>query len=588
VSHLGLLWLAACVPGLAPDDLPSNPDHDHDGDGFVESPAAASGGDCDDGDASVFPGAQETCDELDQDCDGRVDEEALDASTLFLDEDQDGHGTDATTVQACQVAQGYAELAGDCDDDDGDVNPDAAEICEDGVDNDCDGVHWCELDEGVQLLTGERPDDHAGTGLALGGDLDGDGHEDLVVGAPENDGDSTLNTTNYGATYVFYGPLSVDEDLSLGQADHRLLGVELGRAGTELAIVGDVDGGGLPDLLVGAPGPGASADEARAHLVLSETLGFEDQLQAHLTWTALTADAEGAGAAVSGGGHLDDDDLPELLVGSESALSVPGVAWLIWGADATESGTLNDRGVRLVGSNDGDKAGTAVRALGDIDGDGLDDIAIGAQRWGTDEAGAVFLVLGDDLRDRVAGQSFALDDAIRLNGPAAGSRYGGAISTSWDVSGDGLVDFFVGAAGYDDGDAEVGSATLILGRSSGADPGADTVISGTDDGQSFGAALDLDDLDGDGVPDLIVGAPARGSSAIDGGAYVHLGPVGALGRQTANQADWRHTESPAGSEAGASVALIHGLLGEGATLVMGLPRRSVLDSDAGGVVVVPY
>ncbi|MFH1467646.1 MAG: MopE-related protein [Pseudomonadota bacterium] len=131
-------------------DAPTwHPDVDGDGygqsGGAVVSCAAPSGyalpsTDCDDGDASVNPGEDERCDGVDDDCDGTVDEgDAVDATTWYLDDDDDGYGSITDTLDACTQPSGYLALGGDCDDSDPDVSPSAREIC-DGADDDCDGV----------------------------------------------------------------------------------------------------------------------------------------------------------------------------------------------------------------------------------------------------------------------------------------------------------------------------------------------------------------------------------------------------------------------------------------------------------------
>ena len=124
---------------------------DHDEDGYAaaapitacEAPSAEAtqtpGADCDDLDASVSPDAVEVCDGQDNNCDGRLDEqEAIDASLWHRDEDGDGFGQDTAPLRACEALDGTVAQAGDCDDGDATVNPGAAEVCDDGLDNNCD------------------------------------------------------------------------------------------------------------------------------------------------------------------------------------------------------------------------------------------------------------------------------------------------------------------------------------------------------------------------------------------------------------------------------------------------------------------
>ncbi len=111
---------------------------DADEDGYDN--ASCDGTDCDDTDASVNPGATEVCDDIDNDCDGTVDEDdAADATTWYMDADSDGFGDPAVTEQSCDTLSGYVTDSTDCNDGDGAVHPDATEVC-DGQDNDCDGT----------------------------------------------------------------------------------------------------------------------------------------------------------------------------------------------------------------------------------------------------------------------------------------------------------------------------------------------------------------------------------------------------------------------------------------------------------------
>ena len=103
--------------------------------------------DCDDGDATIHPGAEEYCNDLDDDCDGDVDEGATDLGVYYADSDADGFGDPDSPIEACSVPSGHVDDSTDCDDGDDEIHPGAAERC-DGVDNDCDDL----VDEDLQEL----------------------------------------------------------------------------------------------------------------------------------------------------------------------------------------------------------------------------------------------------------------------------------------------------------------------------------------------------------------------------------------------------------------------------------------------------
>jgi hypothetical protein len=144
-----LMALVGCAPRASDDPTCTDvffadTDGDQHGDaGAMETACSAPGGyvatddDCDDSDGSIHPGADEVCNGLDDDCDARIDIDAIDEETWYADGDLDGFGDEATTTTACSQPAGYAAVAGDCADDDPEVSPGADELCNE-IDDDCD------------------------------------------------------------------------------------------------------------------------------------------------------------------------------------------------------------------------------------------------------------------------------------------------------------------------------------------------------------------------------------------------------------------------------------------------------------------
>jgi hypothetical protein len=206
---------------------------DSDGDGYgdanstveqcyLPSGYTADDTDCDDSVGSVYPGAPETCDEVDQDCDGEVDEnEATDALTWYADTDGDGYGDADSTEIACYQPSGYVSDDTDCDDGESTTYPGATEYC-DGHDDDCDGD--IDEDSAVDVSTWYADSDGDGygstsssttacdqpSGYAASADDCDDGDSSVYPGASEvcdgldNDCDGTTDSTTACGCYVEY------------------------------------------------------------------------------------------------------------------------------------------------------------------------------------------------------------------------------------------------------------------------------------------------------------------------------------------------------------------------------------------------
>ena len=218
-------------------------------------------GDCDDLDATVFPGATELCNDKDDNCDGTADE-GLTKPTFYADSDADGYGLDADAVDACTAPAGYAATAGDCDDGHDTVNPGETELCGDGLDNDCDGTdNGCSLSGTYDASAGDAEIDGAspsyselfGYDLAAAGDVDGDGLDDFVISSLE--GPTPTKAGADGRAYLAYGDPTAYTGV-LAAADLPYVTGESGVApltNAPITGVGDVDGDGYDDLLWGTP-----------------------------------------------------------------------------------------------------------------------------------------------------------------------------------------------------------------------------------------------------------------------------------------------------------------------------------------------
>jgi hypothetical protein len=131
---------------------------DNDGDGFLD--ATCGGDDCDDGNINIMPGAEEICNEVDDNCNGVIDTDAVDKYTFYLDNDEDNYGVGTTTTEACFAPDGYTENLGDCNDQNAEIHPEAIETCN-NLDDDCDG----EIDDGMPFTIYYPDLDHDGYGV---------------------------------------------------------------------------------------------------------------------------------------------------------------------------------------------------------------------------------------------------------------------------------------------------------------------------------------------------------------------------------------------------------------------------------------
>lgn len=538
------------LPGCAPAALPPCPrcveNDDNDGDGYT--PAE---GDCDDAVADVNPDAVETCNGRDDDCDGGVDLDAADVGTWYADADGDGYGA-GEALTGCDPGDGWATRDGDCVDEDAAVSPEAEERCDNQVDDNCDGDDdgcvWrgsVELGAADALLLTDQAQGGLGGSMALLPDQDGDGDAELLVGAPG------WSSTFTGAALRLEGrPTWADaraEDLAAARVEGfragDALGSQVGVGGDFLAVrstglVTDVNGGVVHLLDPGVAGIIDDPDEAALGRFAGQNTEQLGRVLAMAPDGGLLLSSATAGRAawwmpvppagehaISEVGHaISADGSMEALVAHD--LDGDGVVDLVFGEpEADVSGRtaagrvhllagpidsavdLDDAEVAFAGPDARTRAGGALAALPDLDGDGRAELFVASPDG---EAGACYL-----LR---AGESTPW---LTLDGTAETGL--GRAAAVLDLDGDGTEDLAVGAPE----DARAGdSAGAVLVQYGPLAPGTldlatvDLVFTGEGANHQAGAALLGGDVDGDGVGDLLIGAPGESSLAENGGAVV--------------------------------------------------------------------
>ncbi len=491
---------------------------DADADGFDETE------DCDDSNDAVYPGADELCDEVDNDCDKEIDEDPIDGTTFYTDSDGDGFGDETATHIACSPPEGTVEDATDCDDTEATTNPGAEEICLDGVDNNCDGTAaGCALDAVLNMETatvrirGSAADEYFGGGVQSlsAGDVNGNGYDDLLVG---------VDYITSGSVRLFYGDTLTDE-MSSGDADVVFTNQPGYDAGHSVALGGDLDADGLADVLIADPD-----NEMKVYLFTGGVTGELD-IQADATATISSTDTNGNLGYDFADGDFDGDSSSDLIVASFSYGSLyNGAVFLFTGAQEGDL-VAEDDATWMATGDSFSFFGCDVQNVGDLDGDGDSELLVGAS-YANSYTGGVYL-----FDDPTSGSTSMADADGAIAGEDMFSFFGmlGGIAGGGDLNDDGYDDFAVGAAlgsGYD------GVAYAFFGVPGTGDlaADADVRIEGLEGSTSYaGGYLSMGDVDGDGSVDLLMLAPG-GDTVNDGGAYLFLGPI-ASGTLSVSDAD---------------------------------------------------
>jgi hypothetical protein len=459
------------------------------------------------------------------------------------------------------------------------------------------------LNQANVQIQGAVAGDHAGESVAPAGDVNGDGRDDVIVGAPDN---------GAGAAYVVFGrPDQATVDLnSLGSAGFPITGAASGdHAGASVDGVGDMNNDGKDEVIVGATG-----GSGVAYVVFGKATTTAVSLASLGSQGFQISGAAGIGGEVAGAGDVNNDGTPDVIVGSPSFDPPPilkgaatGDAWVVFGKATTTAvnlASLGGGGFTIEGAATGDQAGYSVTGA-DVNNDGKSDLLVGARSTDNNirtNSGSVYVVFGTNSTATVDLNSLGTA-GYRIDGDAASDFTGRTVAGIGDMNGDGKAEIVTGT--------ETGKAYVVFGESTtgtrdlnNLNSGGPTgfLISGAGAGTGSSVAS-AGDLNSDGKPDVLVGAPLtdNNSRTDSGSAYLVFGKAATAGVNLANittsgegfliDGAQGMTPAPTGDQLGFSVGAAGDFNGDGPDdLVSGanLATRSTRNASGAAYVVYGY
>jgi hypothetical protein len=345
--------------------------------------------------------------------------------------------------------------------------------------------------------------DQRGYSVSDAGDVNGDGYDDIIIGALNayRSGGSYQS----GAAFIYYGGPAMDTI-----ADVALYGLnQYDSFGCSVSGAGDVNRDGYDDVIVGAcNNDAAGSDSGQIYIFYG---GQSMDSASDFVFNG-SASGDAFGYSVSGAGDVNGDGYADVIAGAPyGGIMDNGYARLFFGGQGMgASASLN-----LTGETNWDNLGQSVSDAGDVNGDGYDDVLIGAPQFlnGTIRPGAAYLLLGGKPMDA------KID--LRVEGESDYDFFGGSVSSAGDIDRDGRDDFLVGAPYWDAGTYNKGRAYAFLGGAS-PDGTPDMMFNGSEEYDQFGWAVSgAGDVNEDGRSDFLVGAPYANLGNYDTGrAYL--------------------------------------------------------------------
>lgn len=417
-------------------------------------------------------------------------------------------------------------------------------------------------------MTGEADDDWFGNSVSNAGDFDDDGYDDVVVGAPYNDGPGA----NYGRAYVY------------NFVDHVEYSY-MGLLGYSVSSAGKFNNDAYDDVVVGDPFYESfiAQEWGRAYVFHG---GSSMDSSPDVFLTSPQRDSQFGFSVASG--DFDDDGNGDILVGAPGWDADPqttnvGRVYIFFGDD----GDPADADVIITGENAGDLFGYSVSSAGRWYGDPMqgndvyEDVLIGAPGYNSDE-GRAYLFYGNDPMSSPLSASTA---DVTFSAHVNDEKFGFSVSGAGKQSDDDDDDLLIGSPLYDSGSADAGRVYLYLGQNQ--NPNTENAwFTGEGANDNFGHSVSsAGDMDSDGYDEIVVGAP-KYDIGDNGRAYVFLGVEVPDGDTGASAADVKVTGQSVGDELGHSVSSAGDVNGDGYDdIVIGAPKNDGGGTDAGRVYI---